>query len=196
MMDLRYLQAAGQERPLVASMKEYHTSTTLKPVTYVYSSKWYLGFIAGIVAGILAAGLMSWNRFTQSKLATVFSLSFQVLTAIIAGLLGSVLFFMMAFTNHEVTFWNMNLFMANPLVFLFFPLLFIARRKNREDKLLIRSRFWAFFLLASLVSIPVNVISGFRQENVQALCFFLPLYAGLAFPAILASGPRPAPRQP
>ena len=51
---------------------------------------------------------------------------------IIFGILGSILLFMMVFTNHDVTWFNENIIYANPLLILLGVLSFIPKENHRK----------------------------------------------------------------
>ena len=99
------------------------------------------------------------------------------------GIASSVLFFMMFFTNHDVTYFNENLLFVNPLVFIiaFQSIAAIFRPgKNRKASLHI-ARILLILSVTDLVLKGLFPLS-FIQNNAAVFAFILPLYLLTAFP--------------
>lgn len=92
---------------------------------------------------------------------------------LVIGLLGSLLFFMMFFTSHDVTWGNINILYLNPL-FLIAAFMFFKREKNE--------RILVFFYRIVLTLLVINLIGNliipqiFVQVNTAQLLTLLPLY--------------------
>ncbi len=99
------------------------------------------------------------------------------------GIASSVLFFMMFFTNHDVTYFNENLIFMNPLVFIIaFQNIAAVFRPGKTRK---ASMYAARILL--ILSMTDIVLKGlfplsFIQDNAPVFAFILPLYLLTAFP--------------
>lgn len=99
------------------------------------------------------------------------------------GIASSVLFFMMFFTNHDVTYFNENLLFVNPLVFIIaFQSIAAVFTPGKTRK---ASMYTARILL--ILSVTDLVLKGlfplsFIQNNAAVFAFILPLYLLTAFP--------------
>ena len=99
------------------------------------------------------------------------------------GIASSVLFFMMFFTNHDVTYFNENLLFVNPLVFIIaFQSIAAVFTPGKTRK---ASMYAARILL--ILSVTDLVLKGlfplsFIQNNAAVFAFILPLYLLTAFP--------------
>lgn len=111
---------------------------------------------------------------------------YGIVSAIIwlyAGIASSVLFFMMFFTNHDVTYFNENLLFVNPLVFIIaFQSIAAVFTPGKTRK---ASMYAARILL--ILSVTDLVLKGlfplsFIQNNAAVFAFILPLYLLTAFP--------------
>lgn len=99
-----------------------------------------------------------------------------------AGIASSVLFFMMFFTNHDVTYFNENLLFVNPLVFIiaFQSIAAVFRPcKNRKASMHI-ARILLILSMTDLVLKGLFPLS-FIQNNAAVFAFILPLYLLTAF---------------
>ena len=101
---------------------------------------------------------------------------------IVFGLLGSVLLFMMLFTNHDVTWMNENIIFVNPLLIAMAVFSFLAavRSKNAEEwgKLAALCHFLFLTLIVLLTVLKVIAPKVFTQQNwniiIPMALFYLP----------------------
>ena len=87
---------------------------------------------------------------------------------IVFGLLGSVLFFMMFFTNHDVTWCNENLIFVNPLLLVLAAFSFMATCKKKADKwgrVVSISHKMIFGIIVLLVILKLIAHNIFFQQN-------------------------------
>ena len=87
---------------------------------------------------------------------------------IVFGLLGSVLFFMMFFTNHDVTWCNENLIFVNPLLLVLAVFSFMATCKKKADKwgrVVSISHKMIFGIIVLLVILKLIAHNIFFQQN-------------------------------
>ena len=82
---------------------------------------------------------------------------------VILGILGSFLFFLIFFSNHDVTWFNENILFVNPLLFV---LAILAFRKSRKVELFSRIILAVIFLLCIL---KIVLHSVFIQANWTAI---------------------------
>ncbi|MBO4394676.1 MAG: DUF4105 domain-containing protein [Spirochaetales bacterium] len=89
---------------------------------------------------------------------------------IIFGILGSVLLFMMFFTNHDVTWFNENIIFANPLLILLGVLSFIPKENHRRLCMLCyRSSLFAILALSAFKLVFGSIL---YQQNWSAIMTF------------------------
>ena len=87
---------------------------------------------------------------------------------IVFGLLGSVLFFMMFFTNHDVTWCNENLIFVNPLLLVLAVFSFMATCKKKADKcgrVVSISHKMIFGIIVLMVILKLIAHNIFFQQN-------------------------------
>ncbi|NLZ77082.1 MAG: DUF4105 domain-containing protein, partial [Spirochaetales bacterium] len=117
----------------------------------------FFGLIASMVLIILGLHL---PRFTSILYGLIFSA---------LGLLGTLLFALMAGTNMNVSYWNLNILFINPLLFL------VAFRPNRQGKVLL------FGLGAMIVLLALKLLNApFHQDSTLPIALLLPIYLSRA----------------
>ncbi len=131
-----------------------------------------------IFALVLSAAIL-FTAWRQSRrpfrwFTLIFSL-YNFLIGLFFGLIGSVLFFLMFFTEHDVTFGNENLFLAHPLsLAIAVCAIFLAREKNWAWRSL--KYLWLLQFLGALVLIILKILlPSFDQQNLMAFCLILPI---------------------
>jgi len=133
-----------------------------------------LGGGIGAIAVVFALFLRK-----RRKGLEVFYGVYSALLGLGIGLPGGVLAFMSLFTDHAVTYWNENLFLANPLTLAAAPLgILLASGVRRAGQ--ITSWLWVVHLGVSLLYLPLKLLPGFVQSNWQIVALLLPIYVGLA----------------
>ena len=82
---------------------------------------------------------------------------------------------MMLFTNHDITFKNMNIIFINPgLILLFiFSIMYAAGSKAGRYLLII---FNFAFAIAAGIALALNLLGITIQDNIQIIAFALPFY--------------------
>ncbi len=104
----------------------------------------------------------------------------SALTGFIVGLAGTVLTFILLFTDHTVTYGNENLALANPLTFLAFPLgILAAVGIRRNDK--VTAWLWMMLTGISVMYVVLKPFPFLIQDNWQIVALILPVQAALAF---------------
>ncbi len=126
----------------------------------------YLFFIFGIILSLIILIFHYRKRIVYNIITSVLM--------IILGLLGSLLFFMMFFTSHDVTWWNENIIFINPLLLV---VGIMSIRSQRYTKFL--RRVWCFLFLDVVVLLFIKLIlpTVFIQYNYPHILFVLPIYA-------------------
>ncbi len=126
------------------------------------SNIWF-SILLGLVLGGVSAVLSHFRKETARGV-------YCGIIYIVFGILGSVLLFMMVFTNHDVTWMNENIIFANPLLLLLGVLSFIPKEDNRRlCSLCARSLLFTVLALSAL-----KVVFGqfLLQQNWSAIITF------------------------
>ncbi|RAL20538.1 hypothetical protein DL240_15980 [Lujinxingia litoralis] len=113
-LDFSWVDAQGNEQPLVLRTHQVHRSSR-EPVPQVPPTHWPIWLVVGVVLG---AGGLVWGRAYGRRATRVRRVMWGAHLAgmgLLMGGLGTGLFVMASFTDHEVTFWNLNVLLANPL---------------------------------------------------------------------------------
>lgn len=173
-----YVDATGKRVPLVARTLDYHRSVTRRPVPAnpPHDWPWLLGL--GALLGLLA---IAFGRLASAgrKLGRVLLGAQSALLGLVLGLPGTILLVMWIVTNHDVTFHDENLFLANPLTLMALPwgiaLAFGGKKAKRR-----LGKLWA--LLAGLAALLVllKALPWFDQNNWNVLALLLPTIVGMA----------------
>ncbi len=113
----------------------------------------------------------------------LFSL-YNFILGLVLGIPGLILFFTMFFTDHEVTFHNENILLANPLTLLIALFgIILAWQKPWAFKALRWLWYLQIFGAVLLISLKLLLPSIFDQDNLLVFAFILPvtLAMGLSF---------------
>jgi hypothetical protein len=186
---LTYRNSQGQRVPLVSRSTTVFEAVGREPVPDRPQAAWPLTLVIGLLIGsgaIVLGGLVRAGRRAPARIG--FGLLHMVV-GLVPGLMGTLLFFMANFTDHQITQRNENLFLANPLTLLALPLgFFIAL-----------GRVWAFrwmryaFLLLAASSgvLPLlKTFIHFDQNTALPVSLLVPVNTGLAFAHWISNGKR------
>lgn len=173
-----YVDAQGKRVPLVARTIPYHQSLHRTPVPDQppHDWPWLLG-LGALFGGLLL--LFGKLAAAGRKLGRVLFGLQSALFGLLVGLPGTVLLLMWLITNHEVTFHNENLFLANPLTLLAVPFGLGLAFGGAKSK---RRLFKLSLLLAGLgtLLLLLKALPWFDQNNWNILGLLLPALWGLA----------------
>ncbi|MDR1325712.1 MAG: DUF4105 domain-containing protein [Treponema sp.] len=182
--DFTYTDDTGVERPLVSSVEVLNRAENRPAVLDIPRRQWPYELAVGIV---LAAMLACFARiyakrpllgrpllaFTQSALGLFF------------GLMGSLLFFMSFFTNHDYTWHNSNILFINPVLLAIVPLGIIAATDKRPGKRWLAEQFlralWTYVLFGGLLSMLIKLTPNFYQQNQVTQALVLPAALALSY---------------
>ena len=151
----------GNLVPFVSGKTIYNTAEGRPEVADYPPANWYYGLIAGVV---LAAAAFLLKGKGKAVFSLVFSFTF--------GVFGSLLFFMSIFTDHNYSYWNMNLLFVNPFMLVIFA--FSIRQLIKKSTSLRSLRIcWMVIVAGGLLSIILKLIPFCRQNNWETLLLVL-----------------------
>ena len=167
---------SGRTVPLVKSERTAFEGT--EPVPPPTPPARVPGFLAvGLVYGFVLWGLG--RRGMGSANARRWFAGLAGGWALVAGLVGALLAFLWAFTDHAVAYRNENLFQANLLLL---PLAIAVPGLARpSDSTRSTALFFSAIVAAcSLAGLVLKVAPAFDQHNAEILALFVPVNLGLA----------------
>lgn len=176
---------SGRTVPLVKSERTLFQGT--EPAERAAPPDWVRGYLAvGLALGLLLWGLG--HRGVASARARLWFAWVAGGWTLLAGIVGGLLVFLWAFTDHAVAYRNENLFQVNLLVLplaVAAPALARGSAAARSPALL----FSALVAVASLAGLVLKASPAFDQHNTEMLALFVPVNLGLALGiTALASG--------
>lgn len=177
--NLTYETSSGDERKLVKKRIVYYDADREEPPDRA-PAHWPWALLMSLVA---AAGGLAGARWWQTDRddtppRVVFGL-YNAFIGLVLGLPGLMLFVMSIATDHKVTYWNENLFFANPLTFAVLPLgIAIAWGKKRPVEWL--KWIWTALVATGALGLVLKVVPGFDQQNHLPIVFIYPISIGLA----------------
>jgi len=164
----------GGTRPLVgraATLYEAHRAPVPRDPALAWPGLLALGALLG------GAALGLGRRREPRALRVGFGL-YQALIGVALGVPGLVLG-LFVFTGWEVTHWNENLFLANPLTFLALPCgLMLACGARRGERFM--GACWGVLAGGSLLLLLLKLLPRFDQATLLPLCLYLPVNLGFA----------------
>jgi peptidoglycan/LPS O-acetylase OafA/YrhL len=178
-LDLEYETAVGERRQLIEDTVVYHKGDSRSipdraPAHWPWTL-WY-GFLIGVAALLFS---WWWQRDPERTFPRALLGVHQALVGLIAGLPGLALFVMSVATDHTVTYWNENLFFANPLTFTVLPL-GVALALGRRWTLKWLQSIWVALVATGALGLMLKVLPSFDQQNRQPVAFLLPITIGCA----------------
>lgn len=173
---MNYVDADGKTVPLLKNA--YTVFDAMRPPVPEWPEPgWQPLLAAGLVAGALALLLSHLMRRGQRWARVLLGLHHMVVGAVI-GLLGLVAFLGL-FTEWDVTKYNENLFLANPLTFCAFLLslgfMLGSRRAQRW-----MGGIWLLLGASTLALLVLKALPAFDQDTHLPMCLLAPLNLGCA----------------
>ncbi|MFB6263391.1 MAG: hypothetical protein ABEL76_07185, partial [Bradymonadaceae bacterium] len=171
--DLRY-ERNGEMVDLVRKTVVYHESS--RPEIPDRAPPHWPG---ALVLGLLLAAPAPWAAWRwrraddPSRARAVFG-GANALVGTTLGLLGLVLMLMMIGTDHDVTYWNENLWLSNPVMFAAAPVGVAAWRGWSRSVGWLR-RCWTFLAITGTLGVLLKVLPSFDQQNYQSMALILPV---------------------
>jgi hypothetical protein len=185
-----YIDERGQKQKLVNTAYSVFEARRA-PVPAAPNRGWPPLLAFGALLGGLALAL---SRFVAggSRVARVLLGLHHMLLGVMVGVPGLVLFLFL-FTTWEVTHYNENLFLANPLSFLAFPLGFWTALGSRKAQRWLGT-VWILLGASTLLLLLLKLLPAFDQDNHLPMALLVPINLGcaLAHAGLLKRLPRTA----
>jgi len=167
---LEYKADNGEIKDIVKTKMQHYKSKSVPDLPEKAPIHWPYTLIMGIVFGSISV----W--FVLARYEKLFFI-YNLIIGLIFGFIGTLLFLIASFTDHIVTYFNENLFFANPFTLLIFVLSILVI-KNKEKYLKLFYHNWLVITIIALVGIVVKIFPAFDQDNLQAMTLIFPLIAG------------------
>jgi len=175
--NFRYMDGDGNERSLVSSTEIFHISRERPIVLEVPPKRWPKEFFVGLLFSSLLLVLFFLRK--KFRAGRVIMGLLQSALGLFFGIMGSVLFFLTFFTNHDYAFHNSNVFFVNPLFLAVIPLSLIFTFSKNAKKRFVTARllryFWAYVLLGGLFVFAIKLSPDFYQQNLADLALVMPI---------------------
>ncbi len=140
---------------------------------------WPGALMTGLFTGGLAVLFTVWRRRSESIWPRSLFGIYHGLVGIVLGIPGLGLTLVASFTEHEVAYYNENLFFINLLTFLFLPLgIAFSGGKNWAERWL--ANLWYIHLLGAGLAVILKIVPAFDQDNALVMAFVFPVITGFA----------------
>ena len=182
--DFTYTDDTGVERPLVSSVEVLNRAQNRPAVLDVPRRQWPYELVVGI---LLAVMLVCFARVSARRplLGRRLLALTQSALGLFFGIMGSLLFFMTFFTDHDYTWHNSNILFINPLLLAAVPLGIIAAADKRAMKRWLAEQFlralWTYVLFGGLLSMLIKLSPNFYQQNQVTQALVLPFALVLSY---------------
>jgi hypothetical protein len=179
--DFEYVNEAGERVSLVKARQTYHQSDR-RPVPDEPFNLWPWALLLSMLVGAGAVALGRWHQRRPSRASRSLFGLYHAGIGLFLGFPGLILGAMALVTEHQVTYWNQNLFWANPLTLLVIPVALMFTLGSQRGQ---RHLPTLWLLLSGIVAVGILVnLVGFV---VPALYQDTSIPAALAVPMILGA---------
>ena len=189
--DFHYIDESGKDRALVSSVETLNTSHGRPLVLDKPRLQWPRELIVSCLFSGLAALCCLFLKY--GKAFRIFLGMLQSLLGLFFGIMGSLLFFMSFFTNHDYTYHNSNILFVNPLFFAAIPLgINLAFSKDKKKRFIVVRLlrvFWLYVLLGGLLTMAIKLFPEFYQQNQVDQALVLPIALVMIFLMTRAAEP-------
>lgn len=170
-------RADGSDRPLVKKAWDFYTAKArVKPPEK--APNWLLyELLAGLGLAALAHAFGHFGRDGKKSFRILLGL-YTLLLGVLLGIFGSALTFLMLFTDHDVTYWNENIFQANPI---HLALVVTGFQLMRGKVTAARNNRWVWSVLGAIsaLGVLIKVLPMADQNNWNILALTVPVNVGV-----------------
>jgi hypothetical protein len=179
-----YTDEAGVEQPLVSGVEVLNRALNRPEVLDAPRRQWIYELALGATLALVFALSARLSR-RRPSIGHRVKIAAQSILGLFFGLMGSLLFFMSFFTNHDYTWHNSNILFINPLLLAALPLGIASLSKRRPGKRWLADQFlralWTYVLLGGLLSMLIKLSPNFCQQNQPTQALVLPFAAALSY---------------
>ncbi len=170
--------ADGSRYPLVSSTQNYGPVGENKMPT-LPTWRWHFSVAGLILAIAIAVGF----RYREHHVPRRVSALLATLTAIIFGASGLMLLFLMLFTDHQDSYFNLNFVLFSPLWLLCVPTYLAALGERASAPSQFYRRVANIALAIAAAGIVIKVLPMVKQQNIEWVLFCAPVILALHFAA-------------
>lgn len=176
--DFTYTDARGEEISLVKETNIVCQVNQRESLPEKYSPP----YGAALLISALLFSLILFINFKSSHEKRKLFVTFNILFGFVLGILGSVLLFLAAFTDHSYSYHNINLFMINPLALFIIPAAIMYGKKGDPWRKKL-DMIWLIQIISTIIMILIKAITPVKQFNHIEIIIVLPML--IAFSPIL-----------
>lgn len=173
--DFTYEDNNGRTVSLVKDIIVHNKAEHRKAIPPDYSSPYGSAIL---IAALLFSLALYLNMRTLKGKRKLFSL-FSIFSGLILGLTGCILFFLAVFTDHSYSYYNLNLFMINPLALFIIPAAIMYWRKGEGSRKRL-DLLWLIQLCSTAIMIAIKMFPAIGQDNHLEIIIILPLMTALS----------------
>jgi len=186
--DFSYTDPSGERRQLVSNVEVVSKAVGRPGVKEAPRA----GYTAELIIGLCLAaalGFLRWRTLTVNAVGKkgrgetkniieqrILGCA-QAVLGLCYGFMGSLLFFLTFFTNHDYTYNNANLLFVNPLLLAAVPLgltLAFGRKEKRQKAGRLLSWLWTVVFAGGLLSIVIRFFPAYYQQNQSTQALVIP----------------------
>jgi len=180
--EFSYIDPDNKEQQLFVSDEVLYRTEDRPAVLNAPKPRWPGALILSCVVSLILLLFIIFMYLEKPKMNYVWAIG-QGALGLFFGVAGTILFFMAFFTNHDYTYWNINLIFANPLLLAALPFGIIycikySRMNHHIWEIYIKS-LWSLILCLGIISIIVNIFFG--QRNQTDIALVLPVAAAASW---------------
>jgi hypothetical protein len=157
---------------------------------------WPLTLGLGLLAGLAAVAGRHWRLLRPASLWSRIGYGlYMAWIGLFVGMPGLVLFLMSVLTDHEVTYWNENLYLTHPVTAAALPLgVAVAAGAASAGQWL--RWVWTVTAASGLMLLCLKPLPMFDQQNLLSMTLILPITLGCAVASWWGKIYRPPPEAP
>ncbi|MBN2657291.1 MAG: DUF4105 domain-containing protein [Spirochaetales bacterium] len=165
-----YRNSRGELIPLVSEINILNKAEGRVPVPAKYERP----FIQALLIGLALSALILFLHFRSFEKGRKLYGAVNIAAALLIGVTGSVLLFLAGFTDHSYAYYNLNLFMLNPLALFIIPaaVFYIRRGEPWRRRMEI---LWLIQVFSSAIMIAIKIFTPVHQDNMVEIIVFFPL---------------------